>query len=311
MTDPDRIFHVPQEAQAQYNALRAAVQTNKTDKTRQLLHAWRWKCNEGLQILLTTAIIHGNVETVKLLLNCGFDYTDKYQSRMYNCPPGKQFGHESPLDRNPIARFVFCRSNLVEAASKGCIPIFELMLEQRWDVNEDLGMLGDALTIALRDLTMPRRHDAARWLLQHGAKPDRLFMTDSGNGVKLDQCRGSSLVLACSQLDTPPDIIRLLLAKGALVNGTGALHAAARENNVMAMDILVNEGRADVDRLQHGAAIYQYTALHRAAAAGSVESVRFLLEHGARKDLRNSLCHTARDAAQFRGHLECVAALED
>lgn len=256
-------------AQESSDAIKSAVQANDYDEAKRLLNEWSCNDQEPLQEILSVAIQQGNADVTDLLLRRG--------------------------------GFDMSFSNVRDAAWKGSVPIFERLVQHGWDVNENLDHERDALTIALR---WHRTSDAARWLLEHGADPNR-------NG-------GSGLEIACGRGDTPPDIIRALLKKGARVSGSGALFAAAAENRVEALRLLIEEGGADVNALREEPNVDGWhqderfgTALDRAAAKGHVESVRFLLSKGASKKIRNGAGRTPEETAVKYGHSQCEAALKE
>lgn len=129
-----------------------------------------------------------------------------------------------------------------------------------------------------------------------------------------------------------PNIISLLIAKGATVNGTRALCLAASEGNVDAMRVLIEDGGADVnlscgesdnnaygddgavcgvrDRIDEEEKRSFRTALHAAAEEGQVDSARFLLSKGARKDIRDATGLLPKERAEKCGHGDCVELLE-
>lgn len=149
------------------------------------------------------------------------------------------------------------------------------------------------------------------WFLEHGARPDDLsHWLISTTGLEPNSCLFSSLQIACEQLDTTPDILRLYIQKGALVRGTGALDTAARIGNLVALDMLIHVGGADVDALRNGPGARGFTALHCAAAAGCVASILALLKSGARRDICDSSGKTPRHTAVECGRLECASALD-
>lgn len=94
------------------------------------------------------------------------------------------------------------------------------------------------------------------------------------------------------------------------MRGTGALHTAAKMENLVALDILINVGGADVNALRNGPGARGFTALHCAAAAGRVASILFLLKSGARRDICDGSGQTPRQAAVENDRLECASALD-
>ena len=134
-----------------------------------------------------------------------------------------------------------------------------------------------------------------KWFLDHGAPVDGL---PSDPGAPL-RCAPSSTIASH------------LISRGAVLKHTSALHAAvARNNGADALPLLkllldsgidVNEleyeGR---DRLPREASLRDHgTALHKAAAVGSVETAKLLVERGADLEKKSKYGYTARDRAQL------------
>ncbi|MGH9586312.1 MAG: ankyrin repeat domain-containing protein [Acidobacteriaceae bacterium] len=102
-----------------------------------------------------------------------------------------------------------------------------------------------------------------------------------------------------------PEAVKLLLEHGAHAHQVSRnpqrnqpLHAAiALGDSIETVKLLVEAG-ADVNAVQAGG----FTPLHQAAAAGKVEIIAFLLEHGARRDVRCDEGKLPRDYARERGH---------
>lgn len=110
-----------------------------------------------------------------------------------------------------------------------------------------------------------------------------------------------------------PDAVRLLLEHGAHAHQVShnpqrnqPLHAAIALGNSIETVCLLLEAGVDVNATQAGG----FTPLHQAAAAGKRELVAFLLDRGARQELRCDQGKSAVDYARERGHSEVLAMLE-
>lgn len=93
----------------QARAILEAVMSNDTPATRLALISWQCKDLEALQLLLTMAIMSGNPDILALLLGYGLYSND-------------------PNDRAPTAQVIFSPENILAAANKASIPVFEVML---------------------------------------------------------------------------------------------------------------------------------------------------------------------------------------
>ncbi|MEJ2515619.1 MAG: ankyrin repeat domain-containing protein [Gammaproteobacteria bacterium] len=94
-----------------------------------------------------------------------------------------------------------------------------------------------------------------------------------------------------------------LLAAGANCNardvyGWTPLMRAVDGHYLDTARVLLEQGHVDVNNQEESG----NTALHLAAADGDVETIRLLLEHGARPDIANYMGMTAEAVARTRGH---------
>lgn len=133
------------------------------------------------------------------------------------------------------------------------------------------------------------------FMLQHGADPN-----DKGDD-------GYTCILTAIEMERPNsrDMIRVLLAAGADVNGIGIsgntpLHMAAARGAVEICQLLINCG-ADIDRRKEIDA--SETPLMEAAYCGQLGTTKLLLEAGADPRLRDTIrnftvADIARDAAK-------------
>ncbi|PSR82480.1 ankyrin repeat-containing domain protein, partial [Coniella lustricola] len=183
----------------------------------------------------------------------------------------------------------------------GHIPVFECMVKHNWDINYSLDHRGDALICALKF----HAPELARWLLEHGADPNA--------NLGSDPLAGTALEVACSAR-CPRDIISLLIHKGADIEGSISMLVAAWVGHNEALSILL-DGGADIDTIPKASSSdllleeYWGTPLHGAAAKGQSETVRFLLNKGARKDILNNAGRTPIETAEHFGHVACASIL--
>ena len=114
------------------------------------------------------------------------------------------------------------------------------------------------------------------------------------NGGSVDRCNGRVPLLDAAGAGDA-EIVALLLARGARVDvstadGSTALHLAARRGHHAAVTVLAATMKATLDA---SAGPRRRTALHDAAAAGSVDAVRALVRAGADPKKADSFGQTA------------------
>ena len=156
----------------------------------------------------------------------------------------------------------------------------------------------------------------AEYLLQCGADPNELIELGSGGFPR-------TLMSTAAKLNDV-DMLQLLRKYGGRVQGNEAMHAAAEQGSMQAIDWLVNEGAqiGEVVRtiegwevLEEGEAacgpIYDSgTPLHSAASGGSMVAARYLLERGVRKDITDWQGKTAVDYAERLEKREVAALIK-
>ncbi len=155
----------------------------------------------------------------------------------------------------------------------------------------------------------------AEYLLQCGADPNHYMSILRFPETEMSQAARLNDI----------DMLRLLRKYGGRVHGNMAMHSAASEGSMQAMDWLVSEGAqvGEVVRtgdymtlLEEGEAargreICRYgTALHSAASGGSIVAAEYLLERGVSKDSTNSQGDTAVDHAEISGQPEVAAFIK-
>ena len=144
--------------------------------------------------------------------------------------------------------------------------------------------------------------ELARYLLDHGADPNNGY----SNGDY------ESLVWAILGPNASPDLLDLLLLRGTVVLGSGALIAAAEHGNLGAVKLLLEHGQRtgdlDLEEVEEYGSYDdrklddQGTALYKAAAEGHSEIVDVLLGKGADASFRDRKGRSVADVAGERGH---------
>ncbi|KAL8935064.1 MAG: hypothetical protein Q9216_005598 [Gyalolechia sp. 2 TL-2023] len=188
--------------------------------------------------------------------------------------------------------------NITQAANPRCrtVGMFQTFLDHGWDINSPTDMHATALKHVVDS------EELTQWFLGHGADPT----ADTTFSI-LD------VAAACSS----PAVLDLLIAHGARLEDSDALHAAAGEcesvpGRVEVMRHLIEDLGADVDAIEQrglpiGRGLGRGTPLHSAAYAGKAERIKLLLAEGANKEKQNTLGQTAMDLAIMQ---ESETALE-
>ncbi|KAJ4410672.1 hypothetical protein N0V82_009151 [Gnomoniopsis sp. IMI 355080] len=258
---------------------------------------------------LQTAVKQQDTEEVRRLLSQLGDPLDRSEYKAVHPAllVALEEGYVDTADLMLTRRPSFVNSVPVdEAAVSGAhTPILECLVKHGWNVNGDLDYLGTLLQHAI-DVQGEYNPDVCRWLIDHGADINKRHAFLGLNPLER----------ACIESD--PELIRYLLKKGATGKGNKPLCTAAWAGHIEALRILLSEDGGGMDvNMDSDPSDKDYlnessgTALHNAAAYGKVDSIKFLLSKGARKDIRNGAGMTPKDVAIFFEHPECVKALEE
>jgi ankyrin repeat protein len=245
---------------------------------------------------LRAAIVKGNVEVMKLLLEHGADV-------------------------DAVGREGF--TLLYEASRR--LEILSLLLDHHADVNHQDKFGWTALLRA----SFEGELEVARVLLRHGAATDTAdtegftpllmasqsgdlgivhLLLESGTAVDLQNNVGWTPLMSASQWGHP-DVVHALLQNGASVDiqdndGWTPLASASRYGHPVVVHVLLQNG-ASVDSRSN----YGWTPLASASRYGHPDVVRVLLQNGASVDSRNNYGWTPLALASESGHLDVVQLL--
>ena len=184
------------------------------------------------------------------------------------------------------------------ACDAGSIAIFHVLLDNGMEADHYLELSGSPFVAACRAGNL----DLAKFLLDQGADPNNGY----ANGDY------ESLVWAILGSNSSPDLVGLLLARGTVVMGSGALIAAAEHGNLGAVKLLLEHGERtrdlDLEEVEEYGSYDerkfddQGTALYKAAAEGHTEIVDVLLEKGADAMFRDRKGRSVAEVAEEKGY---------
>ena len=165
--------------------------------------------------------------------------------------------------------------------------------------------------------------EIARLFLDRGADPDVFEASATGEIGRLerrlaeDPSRSNAVAsdgftpLGLAAFFRQRDAVRLLLARGALVNTASQ---NAQRVTPLHSAVAGGEGGIVADLLAHGADVAArqelgFTPLHNAAAGGNETIIRLLLDRGAGRSELSDSGKTAEDIARERGHSQAAELL--
>lgn len=150
--------------------------------------------------------------------------------------------------------------------------------------------------------------ELARFLLEKGADPNTGYASGTGEY--------EALVWAIIGQNSKLSIVKLLLDKGAVVKGTGALIAAAEHGNLAAVELLLESADVDLEEVEeYGAYVNKEkeenlgTALYVAAKEGHAGIVNVLLDKGANVQFKTQKGRSPADIAEEKGHNDIAKKL--
>lgn len=149
--------------------------------------------------------------------------------------------------------------------------------------------------------------EMTRWLLDHGADPNRQSFVDI-------------TPLSCAVADAPIHIIKLLLDRGGDARrGELLQHAIDRKEDAVEVLLLLLERGAPLNLLMYQNHPWSWrlflvtglgTPLHKATRLKKVGTVRYLLDQGADTSIKDSNGSTALDYAKQSNQLQIMKLLK-
>ena len=180
------------------------------------------------------------------------------------------------------------------------LELFQILVPAGLDVNYNFDTIGGYVAATACHNQM----ELTRYLLEHGADPNR------------NPVIGLYPALDMAVKESHADMAEMLIKYGAKVDGLGASAMAAQYRRFEMMELLFRHG-ADVnddarDRVEVCIDfVERTTALHRAAEAGHVDVVVYLIERGANPDLNDEDGRTPSGAAVENGRPEVAEVLNN
>jgi len=190
-----------------------------------------------------------------------------------------------------------------EAVQSASLAVFQVFLDYGWNINEPRGKLHPpALAMTLN------RPELVEWFLDHGADPNA-------------RCALDYTTMSVAVFSAPLAIFERLLERGGNIYRGQLLHYVAYRNTGDEIELvrrLLDFG-LPIDAIKYEDDLPSYkeramfglgTALHRAAEFGKVDLVKYLLERGADRTIRDTKGKTALYWAEHRGHTEIIELLQ-
>ncbi|KAF4622410.1 hypothetical protein D9613_009570 [Agrocybe pediades] len=186
----------------------AACSAGNVEAAERMLEQWK-KASPGLgataisdhplQAGLIAAAESGQGEVVRSLLNSGFNVSPDV---------------------------------ILAASTSESTEVFQAMMDRGWNINQSAGHTGDALSHA----AAADRTDLTRFLLSHGADPNR------------NERAGMWTALDLAVMHASPATAQLLIEHGAHVQNTNALIIATQYGRIDMLELLLDNG-AKVDEV--------------------------------------------------------------
>ncbi|MCJ1405685.1 hypothetical protein MMC11_008914 [Xylographa trunciseda] len=163
---------------------------------------------------------------------------------------------------------------LYTAVASGSAEVVKALLDGGIDPNTDYDYLGDELIYAVRQ----KHGEVVKVLLDAGYQLNDVSKAWAGT---------VSPLAAAAMVDTDaPAMTEILLAHGAVIEQTLALHTAARTGNLIPITFLLDKGAdineiPEVDDRTYSCEDYLRTPLHYAVDGEHLDAVELLLRRGA------------------------------
>ena len=191
------------------------------------------------------------------------------------------------------------------ACSSGSVETVRVLLDNGMNVNKYLELDGSPLVLACC-----AGHVAlARYLLDEGADPNIGYPCGDYE----------ALIWAIVGSNASLEMVELLLARGTVVKGTGALIAAAEKGNIVAVRLLLEHGEKTGDLAMEEIEEWggyddrklddQGPALYKAAANGYLAIVELLLAKGADPTHSDKMRRSPANIAEKNEHWDIARKL--
>ncbi|KAL8823310.1 MAG: hypothetical protein Q9191_005975 [Dirinaria sp. TL-2023a] len=191
---------------------------------------------------------------------------------------------------------------LYAACDNGSTEVFKVLLDNGVDANQYLELGGSPLVSACATGKL----SLAKFLLDRGADPNCGYISGDYE----------ALVWAIVGQNANLDVVKLLLERGTVVKGTGALVAAAEHGNLDAVKILLEKADVDIEEVEDYGTYYDKekeaglgTALYAAAKEGHGEIVHVLLQKGADVHFKTKKGISPTQIAEKNGHADIARIL--
>ncbi|KAI9845733.1 MAG: hypothetical protein M1837_004566 [Sclerophora amabilis] len=248
------------------NALRAAIKAGDLARVQALLPRWRAFTAPDMRSLLYDAVCHSRIPLISYLLS-----QEPGLAKSFSAAASCQFSSD----------------------------VLQVFLDHGWDINEDDIKRGTALHRAVGQDNL----SLVTWLLNRGADPNAAHngSTPSSFRIMYGIAKGNTVLDTAARRCTP-DTIDFLRQRGAQLERSNALHAAASgfrsggddQSRISMIEHLLNLGM-DIDAIEFdnndelrerfGAQRTLGTPLHYAVRGGMPHRVRLLLERGADREI--------------------------
>lgn len=213
--------------------------------------------------------------------------SDKVQEMAYTAV---EYGQAEVFRHTFEIGAVSTRRIRLRASLTGSPEVYEVLLENGADINEDFGPLGSPLIRAVRF----GKDSFVDFLIRKGATP---------NGKSMLQGRWTTLTVAAQW--GSENVVKLLLDHGACMErSNNALILATKGGRSGVVQLLLDRQKDRLGANQIGYEIQRNTALILAVAERKAEIIRALLDAGANPNAIPPTGFTASEQAQHMGYAD-------